>query len=134
MKNTIAVDFNDRSDRLAQQAMRVCQPEPVIDLLDRVENCLLARGIDARTAELAAKEIDILVDQEAVHLAAMAIRHMILDLGKTAAAAALQRALLGTEGPSLDQAALQAHCSTTAIVHQVNQIRERLGLPLTVLK
>lgn len=99
-------------------------PEP--DDSERLCEILEEAGMPAPLVPGAIRSIEAYVDRMANVRAAEAIHHLVRCLEGTAAAAALQRVMLGDTQPAREVAA-EIGCTHTAILRQEAKIRAKLA-------
>lgn len=96
------------------------------DLAARIEDVLLDHGFSVPPECL--MELEEVVEDHSFQLAGSFVRNLILSLGKSPAAIALARALLGTDGQSLEQDSLAAGCSKQNLHRKETAMRRKLGV------
>jgi hypothetical protein len=101
-------------------------PEKEPTAAEMIEDALVEGGLPPAAVPACVARIEEIANDLAMTHAAEFVAHLVRSLAGTSAAIALQRAILGSGGESIRDAADRAGVSSTAVFKQEQKIRARL--------
>jgi hypothetical protein len=123
MSDTPEHDF-DTELRFKTAWVRSPEKEPTA--AEQIEDALVEGGLPPAAVPGCVARIEEIANDLAMTHAAEFVAHVLKSLDGTAAAISLQRAILGSGGESIRDAADRAGVSSTAVFKQEQKIRARL--------